>query len=901
MNKPVTQRIKLFINGKEIDNTLTSIKKNLIKYRVAADKATEGSEDWIKYNKAVAELETEFNEARAAQKAFRQDTKLTKAGIDKSQQSLTKFTSSFSTLINGYKTGDLLQVKEGFEGVKNGIKGATKATLAFLATPIGILIAGLTGIGVATKAWFDYNKAVVEALRVTTSITGLTDKEADNARIRAETLAKTFDLDFKKILETASTLSKQFDISINEAFDNVEKGLVRGQKENEEYFQSLKEYPTFFKQAGFSSTEFRRIIEAGYDLKIYKDKLPDAFKEATIEITKESEGLQKVLKETLGADFSNKLFKGFKSGTLTIKDVLSEIDKEVIKQGKSQTDLAKITEKLFISAGEDAGGALKIFEAYNLAINKNQRELTESEKITQDQIKSTNKLKQITSSLFSTGDKGWGLLIDKAKLFGTKILIKILETGVDVYNWVVDLNNESGVFSAILSSLGKTATASFRVIGILLSNVWDGFKSLGNIIEGIFTFNPDKIKEGFTKGFSILPNLVKDIKNEVVKDANEIYDAFSGKNKMKRLSIGDFTSDNTTSTSDTLTTTTDESSPDGELTEEDKKIIASKKKLKEWLDTWEEDNKFQKEIKDLEEDLQKQAIEEQKLEEKFSKLEQEANGEKELLTRLETAKQAELQAIKDKWAKVALAKLDLKAKKEAELEKKKTLAQKQAADREKLLQKQRVAGYANMFGNIAQLLGKNTAAGKAAATAQATINTYQGVSEVWASKSVLPEPFATAQKVISTGVVLASGLQTVKQINSTKTPSLDQGGYTFSGPYSGGMDGIGGQLAMIHPDEYMIPKPVMQMPETPMIVEYLEAKRTGKPVPSFADGGPVSELPIPIPKETSIRSDNFLVNVLEKLYELLDEGLSITYTLEDERKRRSLAKKLDNTIKASKN
>ena len=304
-------------------------------------------------------------------------------------------------------------------------------------------MAGLAGIGVATKAWFDYNKEVIEALRVTTSITGLTDKEADNARIRAETLAKTFDLDFKKILETASTLSKQFDIGINEAFDNVEKGLVRGQKENDEYFQSLNEYPTFFKQAGFSATEFRRIIEAGYNLKIYKDKLPDAFKEATIEITKESEGLQKVLKDTLGTDFSNKLFKGFKNGTLTIKDVLSEIDKEVVKQGKSQTDLAKITEKLFISAGEDAGGALKIFEAYNLAINKNQRELTESEKITAQQIKATEKLKQITSSLFSTGDKGWGLLIDKAKLFGTKILIKILETGVDVYNWVVDLNNES--------------------------------------------------------------------------------------------------------------------------------------------------------------------------------------------------------------------------------------------------------------------------------------------------------------------------------------------------------------------------------------------------------------------------------------------------------------------------
>ena len=75
----------------------------------------------------------------------------------------------------------------------------------------------------------------------------------------------------------------------------------------------------------------------------------------------------------------------------------------------------------------------------------------------------------------------------------------------------------------------------------------------------------------------------------------------------------------------------------------------------------------------------------------------------------------------------------------------------------------------DLFGGVAQLLGQETAAGKAAGIAAATINTYQGVTEVWRSKSVLPEPLATAAKVVNTGIVLGSGLQAVRNIGRTKT------------------------------------------------------------------------------------------------------------------------------------
>lgn len=80
------------------------------------------------------------------------------------------------------------------------------------------------------------------------------------------------------------------------------------------------------------------------------------------------------------------------------------------------------------------------------------------------------------------------------------------------------------------------------------------------------------------------------------------------------------------------------------------------------------------------------------------------------------------------------------------------------------------------FGAIAGILGENSRAGKAAAIAQATINTYEGITQVWKSDSILPEPFATAQKIISTGTVLASGLQAVRTIKAQPLPMVRMAG-----------------------------------------------------------------------------------------------------------------------------
>jgi hypothetical protein len=80
------------------------------------------------------------------------------------------------------------------------------------------------------------------------------------------------------------------------------------------------------------------------------------------------------------------------------------------------------------------------------------------------------------------------------------------------------------------------------------------------------------------------------------------------------------------------------------------------------------------------------------------------------------------------------------------------------------------------LGALSDIVGKQTAVGKALGIAQALINTYIGASEVLRAKSVIPEPGGTISKVINVAAIIATGIKSVKAIISTKVPGTSGGG-----------------------------------------------------------------------------------------------------------------------------
>lgn len=88
----------------------------------------------------------------------------------------------------------------------------------------------------------------------------------------------------------------------------------------------------------------------------------------------------------------------------------------------------------------------------------------------------------------------------------------------------------------------------------------------------------------------------------------------------------------------------------------------------------------------------------------------------------------------------------------------------------------------NLMQTFGQLAGEQTAAGKALGIASATINTFIGISEIWAAKSMGNPAFDMAIKIASTAAVAAAGFANVKSILDVKVPGNGGGGSVPSLP-----------------------------------------------------------------------------------------------------------------------
>jgi hypothetical protein len=197
---------------------------------------------------------------------------------------------------------------------------------------------------------------------------------------------------------------------------------------------------------------------------------------------------------------------------------------------------------------------------------------------------------------------------------------------------------------------------------------------------------------------------------------------------------------------------------------------------------FEERQKVLEEIEALEDEyfnslLDKQTQEENAVADKYFNLIEQAKKFGQDTAILEEAQRAALSEIKDRYDEQARLKNE---EKRAELDKIKAdeLAREQALNQAKL---QMANSY---FGDIASILGTQNKIGKKFAIAQALMNTYQGISNVWAEKSEAGLVGAgLIQRLATTAIVAAQGFATVKNIMKTNPTG---GGATSAGGGGGG-------------------------------------------------------------------------------------------------------------------
>jgi len=516
----VTRRISIYVNGKEVENSLKGVEGEISHVRNSLRKLVEGTED---YDKKKAELTKNLSQLTERQREYREELGLTKKAQDDVSVSINNTKEAFSKLFVGITSGDLSTAKEGFDEIKGSIGGMVQSAMAFIATPLGAAIAVVSGIAIGTKAIFDFNEGLKKSNNLLSAF-GLEGAEMKKVRDEIRATAKTFDKEFEEIAGKANSLAKTFKISMSEANEFIARGLADGGAQNSEFLDSLGEYDEFFAKAGYSASEFINIVNKGFDLGIYSDKLPDALKEADLSLKEQTKASRDALTNAFGASFTDEILAKVSTGQITTKKALEEIALKAKETGLSQQQNAQLTADVFRGAGEDAGGALKVLEAVGAAA---QKEMSESTKASLDLVEANEKLNKVQSKLFE---------IDNFGNIWTNIKASAIDTLSSILEWVLDVKTDiqplidfvGVVFVNAWNALKFSVQVAFALIGGILkqfSNVISTtFNFVKKILQGDFAGALDVLKNGFIKLGNIVGSTFAKIKNYVIDGLKAIVD-----------------------------------------------------------------------------------------------------------------------------------------------------------------------------------------------------------------------------------------------------------------------------------------------------------------------------------------------------------------------------------------
>lgn len=469
----------------------------------------------IAQNKGEKNLKFFSNGVKQAESELK---KLTKES-NKLESATERLNKGWSDMIGGFdeiKSGNLAG---GFSSITNGIKGMTTASLAFIATPIGAAIAAVTAAVAGGKAIWDYNDALAATNKTTEQFTGLTGDALNVVDAKTQTLMSQTGASQEEVLRSVQALVTQFGISYDEAFDKIETGYMRGGKSAEDFFDNIAEYSTQFENAGYTAEEMFGIIEAGAQNGVYKDKILDSVKEMDIALREMPKDSSDALKQAFGSDFVNTLTNGINSGVIKSKDAIQMIGDEAKKSGLSIQDQATLTADVFKSAGEDAGGFANVIDTINLGLEKSKAELTAVQEAQKASNDAQTDMNLAFRDLFGMSEGGFSKM--KADLMGGVYqgITVVINGVIDMYNWFAELYNKSSAFRGVIGSIGAVAKTMFNIVSANIKTIISGFKTLGDLIEAVFTGNFGAIG-------GIITNAFKNTKDNFYQAGKDSVDAF---------------------------------------------------------------------------------------------------------------------------------------------------------------------------------------------------------------------------------------------------------------------------------------------------------------------------------------------------------------------------------------
>lgn len=470
-----------------------------------------------------------------------------------------------------------------FTAIGDGAKALGKTLLGLLSNPVFLAIAGIAAAGAAFKWWYDYNAGLVEATRLTQQFTGKSGDDLKAFRNEVQAVADSFNADFRETLIATNALSKQFGISANEALQLVKDGFLAGGDANEEFLDTLKEYPAYFKEAGISADQFVAIVTQTNKMGIFSDKGVDAIKEANLRLREMTTATAAAL-DGIGIS-SEQVQKDLQTGTKTTFDVIQDVSAKLAELPDNAATVGAAIADIFGEPGEDAGlQYLRTLKDISTNMDEVKGKAGVLAQLQEEQLQSQIELQNALSGLFDATGGNFETLTTQAKVFVNQGLTAIIKGVIDVVNYLIELYNESVLIRAIWNGIVAGFKTTFDTLGNLFGFFIDIVKATGTALKGAFTLDFDEVKKGLADYAAAYGNLVKAQVKDITENFQEGLDGMQKKIKPLTIpvSVGDTptpqTDNKPVTTQDPTVTPRGKSDADKAAEQQAKQIEAAYKK-----------------------------------------------------------------------------------------------------------------------------------------------------------------------------------------------------------------------------------------------------------------------------------------------------------------------------------
>ena len=409
------------------------------------------------------------------------------------------------------------------------------STLLGLATnPVFLGLAGVAGAGMAFKWWFDYNKGLMEATRLTREFTGYTGEALETMRNSIAATADTMGKDFKDVLGTADNLMANFHLSGEQAMDVINKGFASGADLSGDMLQKIQQYAPTFHDAGISADQMVAIIQQTRS-GIFSDKGLDIIDMASKKIREMSSGTASSL-DAIGIS-SKQVQQELSNGTKSTFDVIQEVSTKMKDFGADSQQVGDVLKNVFGKQGAQAGIQLiEQLDTMSTSLDEVKKQTGAWGDVQLENIKLHKELNTYLSSMFDMSQHGFASIITAGKQFGTKVLVQIMKGLFNTINYFIDWYNESLLLRGAINAIGMNFRLMWNAIKLVCNLVIDAFKRMGfaakgmlDILEGIVTFDLSKAQKGFKEMFDIsgtIKEAWQDIKNAGIEIGNSFADGF---------------------------------------------------------------------------------------------------------------------------------------------------------------------------------------------------------------------------------------------------------------------------------------------------------------------------------------------------------------------------------------